>query len=161
MCLEDSQITDQDLENMFGVYIKKVIARSRKRFDSVIRARSEHEEFILNTATQGFAEDNISQLEDESFIMEENIDIDPLRLENAFIEEYVYKAVKELSSKQKYILFCIFFQDISEQETADIFGLTRQSVNKIKQTALKKIMSKYIELESQSVYKQPIINEGR
>ena len=151
MCLEDNQITDQDVENMFGVYIKKVIIRSRKRFDSIIHAHSKHEEFILNTATSGFIEDDITWLEGAPLAMEENMDIDPLQLETVFTDENMYEAVKGLSSKQKYVLFFIYFEDKSEQEIADIIGLTRQSVNKIKQTVLKRIMDKYIEVISQSL----------
>lgn len=155
MCLEDSRITEQDAENIIKAYIKKVIVRSRERFDSIIRARSAHEEYTLNTATTGFVEDNISQLEDESFTLEESIAIDPLHLETVFTDEKMYIAVKELSSKQKNVLYFIYFKDISEQEIANILGLTRQAVNKIKQTALKKIMRKYIDVVSQSLNKQP------
>ena len=154
MYLEDSIMTNQDVENMFGAYIKKVIVRSRKRFDSIIRFRCEHEEFTLNTATPGFAEENIAQFEDKTFTIEENITIDPLYLEGVFTDANMYKAVKELTSKQKHILFFIYFKDISEQQIADILGLTRQAVNKIKQKALKRIMGKYIEVVSHSLNKQ-------
>jgi RNA polymerase sigma factor (sigma-70 family) len=148
MCLEDNHITDQNVENMFGVYIKKVIVRSRKRFDSIIHAHTKHEELILNTATPGFKEDDITQLEGAPLAMEESMVIDPLQLETAFTDKNMYEAVKGLSSKQKYILFFIYFEEKSEQEIADIFGLTRQAVNKTKQTALKRIMDKYIEVVS-------------
>lgn len=125
MYLEDSIMTNQDAENMFGAYMKKVIVRSSKRFDSIIRDRCEHEEFTLNTATPGFAEENIEQLEDKTFTIEENIAIDRHHLETAFTDANMYKAVKGLSSKQKHILFFIYFKDVSEQQIADILGLAR------------------------------------
>lgn len=151
MCLEDNHITDQDVENMFGVYIKKVIVRSRKRFDSIIHAHTKHEELILNTSIPGFIENEITQLEGAPHAMEESMAIDPLQLETAFTDKNMYEAVKGLSSKQKYILFFIYFEDKSEQEIADICGFTRQAINKTKQTALKRIMDKYIEVVSQSL----------
>lgn len=130
---------EEDIEKMFSSYIKQVIIHSRKKYDKSNRAQLHHEELSFNDNTsylENLDNQNIITVEDYPKVTSANI-------ENIFEDEKLYQAVKMLTLKQKKVLYLIYIANIPEEEIARMLNITRQAINKIKNTSLKKIIKLY------------------
>lgn len=143
MCSDIWRENEQDIENLISAYVKQVIIRSRQKFDKSRRAHLQHEELTLT----GEIEDMPIEFADESediILLERCMQCDYAHIENIFTEEKLYKTVKKLKLNQKFIMHLIYVANKSEHEVAEILAISRQRVNKIKNDALKKIITMYI-----------------
>ena len=142
MCLDLNCQNKQNISNMFTAYIKQVVVNSRRKFDKTYYTRLQHEELTLNADTQGFAINDTNRI-DTSFSIDDYCDIDFSNIEAIFTDDKLYKTVKTLTLKQKKVLHLIYIECNSEQSVANILHLTRQGVNKLKNTALRNIVDQY------------------
>lgn len=134
---------EHDIENLFSAYVKQVIVRSRQKFDKSRQSHLYHEELTLT----GEIEDLPIEFNDETediLLLERCMHCDYSHIENIFTEEKLYHAVKKLKLNQKFVLYLIYVGSKSENEVAEILAISRQRVNKIKNDALKKIITIYI-----------------
>jgi DNA-directed RNA polymerase specialized sigma subunit len=133
-----------DLENMFSAYVKQVIVRSRQKFEKSYRTRFQHEMLTITGDIEELAVDEVEN-DSEGFVLERCTRFDYSNIENIFAEEKLYRAVKRLKMNFKLTLYLIYVVNKSETEVAEIMGVSRQRVNKVKRDALRKIISAYIE----------------
>lgn len=143
MCFEIKPEDELDIERMFSAYVKQVIVWSRQKFDKSYITHLQHEELTQNGEIDDLIIDNSYVIED-LFQIEKCVQVDFAHIENIFTDEKMYKTVRRLKPNHKLILYLIYYQNRTEQEAADILSISRQGVNKIKNEALKKIMSMYI-----------------
>jgi RNA polymerase sigma factor (sigma-70 family) len=143
MYLDINPENELDIEKMFSAYIKRVVFWSRQKYDKSYNTRLQREELTQNCEYDDIVSDSLHNLEDQ-FQIEEFINVDSAHIENIFTDEKMYSTVKNLKPKQKFVLYLLYYQNRSEQETADILSISRQRVNKIKNEALKKIMYMYL-----------------
>jgi RNA polymerase sigma factor (sigma-70 family) len=139
MCFDIKPENEKDVENMLSAYAKQVIVQSRKKFDKSHRTCLQHEELTSDGEVESFDINDVYGIENPLHI-EKFIRIDFTHIEMIITDERLYKVVKSLKIKHKTILYHIFVEGKSEQEIAEMLSLTRQRVNKIKNTAINKII---------------------
>jgi len=142
MCLDLNCQNEQDILNMFKAYIKLVVVNSRRKYDKTYYTRLQHEELTLSADTQGFAINDTNRI-DSSFSIDDCCKVDFSNIEAIFSDDKLYMTVKTLTLKQKKVLHLIYIECKSEQDVANILHLTRQGVNKLKNTALRNIADQF------------------
>ncbi len=122
-------------------YIKKSIVFASidlREKESTIR---EKEGLYLNTLDENFDEEKINTIPDASVNFEEEIYVDKeyLDLCEIFTDRNILKAIHNLTERQKQIVYECIVKDKKDHLVAKELGISKQSVNKIKNTALNKL----------------------
>ena len=152
MFLKNENISAENVDNveyMIRKYIKKVIMFSRKQYDRLNRFITVHEELAfdeIDEINDKFYDQSIDCIMD-SISFKESTDVDYNHLENIFANERLHNIVKELTLKQKQLLFLKFIKDMTDQKIADNLGISRQGVGKIKNSAIRRIINEYVKLQ--------------
>lgn len=132
-----------DVEYMIRKYIKKVILFSRKQYDRLNRFITLHEELTSYEVNDEIEHRSIDCIEDQ-IDLKYNPDQDYTNLENILANDRLHSIVKELTLKQKQVLYMKFIDDMTDQGIADKLSITRQAVGKIKNSAIRKIINEYL-----------------
>lgn len=123
MLSSEDKFLDFAYEKMFAYYVKKTFSETRKKY-------------LMNW--KKYVSYNLL-LDDIDY----EADIDVLSNTTVPYEELVedkrlYKYLKLLTNKQKFIIFEYYVNNKSEQEIGKILGITKQAVNKSRKKALEK-----------------------
>lgn len=129
------------IEYIFTSYVNKTIQFAKMNFERRNKKYSQHEVLSLNDV-DFLEEENIEKLEDEDKI-DESFDMDVDSLENAFVDEKMYRITRKLTIKQKQVLYLKYVEDMTESRIANTLKITRQAVNKIKIAVIKHIAHEY------------------
>ncbi len=118
--IDESEYFNYVLGVMFTSYINKSLKETRKKF-------------FINESKH--TETYISDVED-LVVDIEFFDRINLQLEDSIEDQRLYKFLKGLNLKQKFILYNYYIQLHSENEISKKLGITKQAVNKTKKKIL-------------------------
>lgn len=117
-------------------YFSRVLFYEAQRFDKKIRA----------TATLPFLDgDNIETTASSDLNLYEMEINDHSSLENHFENERLFNLISNLKDSNKQLLYLLYVKDLDETQAANFLGITKQAVNKRKNTLLKNIRRIYLE----------------
>lgn len=110
-------------------YFSKALFFEAQRFDEAAR----------KTASSPLLEEN-----DEDVITTSQVETinEPL-LENYFENERLFNLVSKLNDNNKQLLYLLYVKELDESQVAAKLGVTKQAVNKRKNSLLKKIRQLY------------------
>lgn len=126
----------------FVSYIEKSLRLKSLEFKRKRNKLNEREIYVLNTLDDGFEEERINTIPDESidFIDEICSEID---IKSISANKRLNTAISNITSRQRLILFMHYIQDKEEKQIAKELNVSIQSVNKVKLAGLEKI-KKYL-----------------
>lgn len=121
-------------------YFSKVLLFEAQRFDRKLRNISSTSPLILDNEDSILLELITSQHYHDSFdtLLEK-----PEQLEILFEDKHLFNIISNFNSKDKELLYLLYVKEMNESEVAKHLGVTKQAVNKRKNSILKKIKVKY------------------
>ena len=130
----------EKLSNEEKVYLKRIIMSARNKYinknylyiNGIVELEESH------AITSDYIIDNIMQ----DYVKEMKSATD---IERTISNTLLYKYVKELSIKEKEVLFYIFWKNKKIKDVADIMNIHRITVERIRDRALTKIGYKMVE----------------
>lgn len=137
------------IENLFQIHVRKVQLLSyfskilhfeSQKYDKKIRHMNSVNQLILDKNVNGGEGTVLDLIEGEQPFEQLEFSTD---LELVFEDKLLYKIVSSLSPRQKDILHLLYVEGLTEIETAQRLGVTKQSINKTKNQTLKKIKLDY------------------
>lgn len=124
-------------------YIRKSITLTAYKLMKKYNLQKYREQLSLNVIKEGYEEENINLIADNDINFEEEIirNQEVVNFNEVFSDERLTMAIDTLTKRQKHILYMRFVREIEEDEIARILNISKQSINKTKNTAIKKIES--------------------
>ncbi|MGI6711355.1 MAG: hypothetical protein ACOX4L_01250 [Bacillota bacterium] len=132
-------------EAAFVLYIKKAIQFKAIRLYNSYAKQCQYEKLILDVPIDdqdSCLRDFVS--DDTSYPFQEDINDS---IDNLVVNPLLYNALQKLSQYQKDVLKAVIVDEIPEKIYARKYGVTRQAINKLKNSALLKIAN-YINKET-------------
>ena len=126
-------------------YLNKVIHFESKHFDKIFRRNNERYLLILDRPIN--TEENISVMSELLEDYSSNNFVDEIyseHLEDHFHSLDVINSIKNLTEKQKRILFMYFIKNLKDAEIAKVLKISQQAVSKTRNKAITKIRSDLI-----------------
>jgi len=127
-------------------YFSKVLHFESQKYDKKIRHMNSVNQLILDKNVND-GEGMVLDLVEGEQPFDELEFLTPVSsydLEFVFEDKHLYEIVSNLSPKQKNVLHLLFVDGLTEIEAAQRLDVTKQSINKTKNQALKKIKQDYI-----------------
>lgn len=125
----------------FLSYLDKTLKFTALQFINKNKKTNYKEKLILNEFNENLDDEVINTISDkpldyliEIFDNDNNFDFTEI-----ITDELLLKSIKELTQKQKKILFMKYIQDKEEKKIANELNISIQSVNKTKNTILNKL----------------------
>ena len=118
-------------------YFSKVLSFEAKHYDKKRSLVSNRFQTILDAPVSG--EDNITLKDSIKDDVTTETEIRDGNWENEINHEHIRNSLKELTNRQKESIRYYFFEGMKDREIASLWGTSKQSVSKTKQTALRKI----------------------
>ena len=119
----------------FTAFIKKVIQNSAKDYIRILK-KTEKEISVADFAS---LPKELLSCDDNSFLLEK--DVTYSNIENLFTSEKHYRAMKNLSGKEKQVLFLTIIEEKTAEEIAKILNTTKENIWKIKSRAIKNFLN--------------------
>jgi RNA polymerase sigma factor (sigma-70 family) len=122
-------------------YLNKTIYYESKNLDKKFRIHRDRYQLILDKPLSGKDESMVSiidMLVDET-AMTEFEEIPSIHLGDYFQNTIISNSVKNLTAKQKQILFLSFVENLQDKDIARILNVSQQAISKTKNTALVKV----------------------
>jgi RNA polymerase sigma factor (sigma-70 family) len=121
---------------MVRAYLRKAIQYEAKRFDKKLRGIEKKNTSMDKPHEEGATLGDFLIDEKSVATYEEMWDS---TLEDMFADIRLYKAIVNLTRKQRKILYLLYIQELSEKEVAKQLGVTQQAVSKVHRAALSKL----------------------
>lgn len=140
---ENISKTEEDIENMFKNYIRKVIEHTKMEYD-----KARNEVMTYETVTDIGMEEFTKLVDYNSSVhaIPEEILIKSYRdIENLFSNDKLFVIIKGLPPRHKQILYLKYVEDKTDEEIAQKMGVKRQAITKTRNQALQMIMENYTE----------------
>lgn len=136
--LVNKQFNNFLYEIHFLSYIRKTIELSFKEIYKKTSIQEDKELYILNKESAETGMELIDYIIDETACFEEDIPGtgNSKELRDYFDDPTIIKAINQLTERQKLVIFKQFIEDKSLQQIAKELGVTKQTVSKVKKTAL-------------------------
>lgn len=122
----------------FISYIEKSIRFKSYEIKNKKKKILNNELYILNDIDENFNEEKINMMLDDSTDFLENISKEP-NFENISSNEDLIKALDNITDRQRLVIYMCFIEDKEEKQIAKELNVSKQSVNKVKITGLKKL----------------------
>jgi DNA-directed RNA polymerase specialized sigma subunit len=119
-------------------YIKSSVQEDVKHVKKEIfkQIKINAKELTLNSNSDDFAEDNVSNIRDYSVDFIETITKDSMNFKEIITDKELLDSIASLSDKQREVLFLLFLKNLDEKLIANQRNVSVQSVNKTKLKAL-------------------------
>ena len=136
---------EKELEKIINSYIEKSIWAESKNYQKKIFLKNQKEVLVdsLDEIAEEIMEGTI--YEDENLHRGEFTLEEILNEEEHFEDMDFLKAFRKLSNAQKEAIFLKSVHGLSEPKISKILGVTKQAVAKRRISALKKLISEYLE----------------
>jgi DNA-directed RNA polymerase specialized sigma subunit len=124
----------------FISYVDKCITLKSKEIKRKKNKLSNRELLSLNTYDEDFKEERLNSIPDKPIDFIEKVSI-PKNLDFTFVfsDKQLAIAMNNLTKRQKQIMFLKYIKEYDELEIATLLRVTPQAVNKVKNSAFKKI----------------------
>lgn len=120
-------------------YFSKFLHFEAKRFDQKTRANQKKENLILGEQSE-MSQSKVSS--DEEWIEDLIKPRSYKNIELYFNKEELFQSARTLTDRQKYVLYYLYVEGLSEKEISLRLQVTKQNINNIKRTALSKLREK-------------------
>ena len=129
-------------EMRFLGFVRKHIHYEAMHVLRKVRQRQTHESLLLNSPVGGEDSNGMERIEtipDTSVSVESAVVDKTHVLDDLAADPLLHEALGQLTERQQLVLDLLYVQKLTEQEAAEVLGVSQQSVNKLKKHSLNRI----------------------